>query len=135
MPIYEYRCNGCSRRVQLFFRSFSAADNPVCPHCQSIDLGRLPSRVAQIRSDSSREEMFTDPSNFANLDYENPRAVAEWARRMGDAAGIDMGDDYDEVLDQIEQGGGMDDMGGMGGLDDLGGMGGLGQDGLGIDDL
>ena len=57
MPIYEYRCNSCHRRVQLFFRSFSSVGNAVCPHCQSTELGRVPSRVAQIRSDSSKEEM------------------------------------------------------------------------------
>jgi len=130
MPIYEYRCNGCNRRVQIFFRSFAAAEHPVCPHCQSTDLGRVPSRVARIQSDSSREEFFTDPSNFASLDYENPRAVAEWARRMGDAAGIDMGDEYDEILDQMEQGEGLGEAGG-----DEASAFGHSHDDLGLDDL
>jgi len=130
LPIYEYRCNGCNRRVQIFFRSFAAAEHPTCPHCQSTDLGRVPSRVARIQSDSAREEFFTDPSNFASLDYENPRAVAEWARRMGDAAGIEMGDDYDQILDQMEQGEGLGDLGG-----DEAGAFGHSHDDLGLDDL
>src|SRR5688572_19725657 len=82
MPIYEYRCNSCGRRVQLFFRSFSAIAEPRCPQCQSTDLGRLVSRVAVVRSEDSRLDDLADPSSFDNVDYEDPRSVAEWAKRM-----------------------------------------------------
>ena len=61
MPIYEYRCNGCGRRVQLFFRSFSAVQSGSCPHCGSTDLARAPSRVAIVRSESARQEILADP--------------------------------------------------------------------------
>ena len=105
MPIYEYRCNACGRRVQLLFRSFSAVGAAQCPHCESTDLHRLPSRVSYVRSDSAYEDLLDDPSNLENVDYDDPRAVAEWARRMGQAAGVDMGSDYDEMLDEIEHGG------------------------------
>ena len=108
MPIYEYRCNSCRRRVQIFFRSFSAVDQAACPQCQSIDLERLPSRVAYVRSESSYEDLLSDPSAFENIDYENPRAVAEWAKKMGDAAGVDMGSDYEEMMEQMEHGEGPD---------------------------
>jgi putative FmdB family regulatory protein len=116
MPIYEYRCNGCGRRVQLFFRSFSAVSVPTCPHCQSTDLGRTPSRVAIVRSEDAVLDDLSDPSAFANVDYEDPRAVAEWARRMGEASGADLGDDYDELIDQMASGGLDDD--GFGGSGD-----------------
>jgi len=33
VPIYEYRCDGCNRRVQVLVRSDSA--RPVCPTCGS----------------------------------------------------------------------------------------------------
>jgi hypothetical protein len=57
----------------------------------------------------------SDPSTFADVDYNDPRAVAEWAKRMGEATGADLGDDYDEMMDQVARGedvGGMDDFGG-----------------------
>jgi putative FmdB family regulatory protein len=117
MPIYEYRCNSCGRRVQLFFRSFSAVADPACPECHSTDLGRVPSRVAVVRSEDAVLDNLSDPSSFENVDYSDPRAVAEWARRMGEATGADMGDDYDEMIDQMARGeepGGFD----SGGLDD-----------------
>lgn len=104
MPIYEYRCNRCGKRVQLFFRSFSAVAEATCSHCGATDLDRLPSRIARVQSDSAYADMMDDPSALENVDYENPRAVAEWARRMGEAAGVDMGSDYDQMLDEIEQG-------------------------------
>ena len=114
MPIYEYRCNACRRRVQLFFRSFSAVGAAVCPHCQSPDLGRLPSRISRVRPTASPEGLLDDPSSLDDLDYENPRAMADWARRMGEASGVDLGSDYEEMLEEIEQGGDMEGLGGMG---------------------
>lgn len=104
MPIYEYRCSSCGRRLQLFFRSFGAAEGARCPHCQSVDLARLPSRVAQVRSESGYRDFLSDPSNFSDVDYENPRSVAEWAKKMGEATGEDLGTDYEEMVEQMERG-------------------------------
>ncbi len=35
MPIYEYRCDECGERFELFVRSSAQRDNPVCPKCGS----------------------------------------------------------------------------------------------------
>ncbi|MEA2642871.1 MAG: hypothetical protein QOF51_4265 [Chloroflexota bacterium] len=121
MPIYEYRCNSCGRRVQLFFRSFSAVQSGACAHCGSTDLARAPSRVAIVRSESTRQELLADPSSFGNVDYNNPRAIADWAKQMGEAAGVDAGEDYAEMIDAMEQGGLDEELGGgsdFGGFDD-----------------
>ena len=34
MPIYEYRCSGCDRRVEVLVRSNAA--QPVCPDCGAV---------------------------------------------------------------------------------------------------
>ena len=120
MPIYEYRCNACGRRSQLFFRSFSAVGEARCPHCQSEDVGRIPSRVAMVRSESSYQDFLTDPSNFEGIDYDDPQAVAEWAKKIGQAAGVDVGPEYEEMVEQLEQGdapAGLDDVGDFSGGD------------------
>jgi putative FmdB family regulatory protein len=119
VPIYEYRCGACRRRVQVFFRSFSAVtETATCPHCQSPELQRIPSRVARVRSESDYEDFLTDPSNIESLDHEDPKAMAQWARRMGEAAGVEMDGDYEEMLEAMESG---EDPGGlMGEGDDLG---------------
>lgn len=104
MPIYEYRCNACGHRSQIFFRSFASVGEARCPHCASEDVGRIPSRIARVRSESSYQDFLTDPSNFEGIDYEDPRAMADWARKIGQAAGMDTGPEYEEMIEQIEQG-------------------------------
>ena len=51
MPIYEYRCPNCKKRVSIFFRSLSNVDHESarCPNCNSAGLTRLMSRVRVIR--------------------------------------------------------------------------------------
>lgn len=109
MPIYEYRCRACGRRSQRFFRSFSSTTEPSCPHCQSTDVDRLPSRFAQVHSESGYRDLLSDPSSFGDVDYNDPRSVAEWAKKMGEASGAEMGPEYDEMVEQMQHG---DDFGG-----------------------
>lgn len=119
MPIYEYRCGGCRRRASLYYQTFSAAETaePVCPHCGSSQLRRLVSRVAVLKSEDSRLEDLADPSSFGDIDENDPRSMARWARKMGRELGEDLGDDFDEMVEQMEAGEmpeGMDDQGGDG---------------------
>lgn len=131
MPIYEYRCHTCRRRVSVFFRSFSSVAEPVCPECGSTQLSKLVSRVAVMKSEESRLEDLADPSSLSGLDENDPKSIAKWAKQMGSALGEDMGPEYEEMIDRMEAGEMPDDdmMGGPGGgMDDMGGMGGFGDD-------
>src|SRR5215210_4739622 len=116
MPIYEYRCGACRRRSSLFFQSFSAAERaePRCEHCGSADVARLVSRVAVLKSEDSRMEDMSDPSTFGDVDENDPRSIARWARKMGEQLGDDMGDDFKEMVDQMEAGEMPEDMAGPG---------------------
>ena len=106
MPIYEYRCGACGKRASLYFQTFSAAEQtiPTCPHCSSTNLSRLVSRVAVMKSEESRLEDLADPSSFGDLDENDPKSVARWARKMGAALGEDMGDEFNEMVEQLESG-------------------------------
>ena len=106
MPIYDYRCAACRRRVSLYYQTFSAAAAavPTCTNCGSTDLARLVSRVAVLKSEESRLEDLSDPSALGDLDENDPRSVARWARRMGDELGEDLGDEFHEMVDQMEGG-------------------------------
>jgi putative FmdB family regulatory protein len=122
MPIYDYRCTGCGRRASLYYQTFSAAaadTEPACPNCGSTDLKRLVSRVAVMKSDDSRLDDLADPSSFGDLDENDPRSMARWARRMGDELGEDLGDDFNDMVEQMEAGE-MPDDGPDGGMDDFG---------------
>ena len=103
MPLYEYRCNSCRRRVTLL-RSFSDSSTPCCPECQSEDLTRLISRVALLRSEDSRLESLADPSSLGDLDENDPRSVARWMRKMSEETGEDMGPEFNEMVGRLEAG-------------------------------
>ena len=106
MPIYEYRCNNCGRRVTLFWRSFSEAGAavPRCSFCGGEDMTRLVSRVAVVRSEESRLEDLADPSNLAGLDENDPKSLARWMRKMSQEMGEDLGPEFNEVVDRLEAG-------------------------------
>ena len=51
MPIYEYRCQTCSKVFELLVRG-ADAEGPACPECGGAELTRLFSLFAS-RSDSA----------------------------------------------------------------------------------
>jgi putative FmdB family regulatory protein len=105
MPIYEYRCRDCRRKVSLFFRTFSYIPaEPACPRCGGTHLSRLISRVAVVRSEDSRLDDLTDPSALGDLDEEDPKSIARWMRKMGAESGEEMPEEFGEVIDRLESG-------------------------------
>jgi putative FmdB family regulatory protein len=106
MPIYEYRCADCKRRSNLFYQTFSAAAaaTPTCEHCGSTNVARLVSRVFQLKSEDAQLEDLADPSSFGDLDENDPKSVARWARKLGQQMGEDLGDDWGEMVDRLEAG-------------------------------
>ncbi len=106
MPIYEYRCLKCGKRVSLFIRSIAAAGDaqPRCPSCQSQELRRLVSRVAVLASEESRLDNLADPSSLGDVDENDPRSIGRWMRRMGQETGEDLGPEFGQVVDRLEAG-------------------------------
>ncbi len=106
MPIYEYGCYDCRKRVNVFFRSFAEIETKqaICPRCQGANLKRLISKVAVVRSEESRLESFADPSSLAGLDENDPKSMGRWMRKMSNEMGEDLGGEFDEVIDRLEAG-------------------------------
>jgi putative FmdB family regulatory protein len=121
MPIYEYRCGTCKRKVTVLTLRASETVDPRCDHCGGQNLTRLMSRFATVRSEDSRLDDLGDPSSLGGLDENDPKSVARWMRKMGKELGEDAGDDFDEMVDELESGGGAegDDDAPQGGEDDL----------------
>jgi putative FmdB family regulatory protein len=112
MPIYEYRCTACRKKVTVLTLRVSEAVDARCDRCGSQALERLMSRFALVRSEDARLDDLTDPSSLGDLDERDPKAMARWMRRMGQELGEDAGDDFDEMVDEVEAGGDLDDEGG-----------------------
>jgi putative FmdB family regulatory protein len=106
VPIYEYGCYDCHKRVNVFFRSFSDVETKaaLCPRCGGENLKRLISRVAVVRSEESRLESLADPGQLTGLDENDPKSMARWMRRMGQEIGEDLGSEFNEVIDRLEAG-------------------------------
>src|SRR5579859_6241752 len=120
MPVYEYRCDDCRRRSSLFYMTFSAASEatPTCSHCGSMHVRKLVSIFSSPKSDDARLDDLSDPAAFGDLDENDPKSVARWARKMGKELGEDLGPEYDEMVDAIERGEDPEGLAGMGGMGD-----------------
>src|SRR5262245_56776255 len=118
MPIYDYRCQSCRRRISLLFQTYAAAEHAACPHCGSSDLSRLITRFAVMRSEESRLDELADAAAMGDIDENDPRSVSRWARRMGHELGEDLGPDYEDMVDRMEAGELPDEESADGGFDD-----------------
>ncbi len=122
MPLYEYRCTRCKKRVTILTLRASAAVDEVCDRCGARTLERLPSRFAMGRSEESRLESLADPSHLSGLDENDPASVARWMKKMSREMGEDVGDgsDVDEMAEEMASGSFDADAGDDSGSDDSG---------------
>ena len=100
MPIYEYECGDCRRRVSLLVLRPSTAPPPTCPRCGSAVMSRLMSRFATVKSEEARMDALADSSSFGDLDENDPGSVARFMKKMGKEFGDDLGDDFDSAVDE-----------------------------------
>ncbi len=120
MPIYEYRCNKCNKKVSVLTLRVSEVVDPECDRCSSKNLSRLMSRFAMVKSDEARLDALADPSSLSGLDDNDPKSMARWMRKMGKELGDEFnGEDFNQMVEEMEAGNMPDGEGGMGGGDDL----------------
>lgn len=100
MPIYEYECHECRRRVSLLVLRPSAAPAPSCPRCGGRALTRLMSRFATMKSEEARLESLADSSSFGDLDENDPASVTRFMKKMGREFGDDLGEDFESAVDE-----------------------------------
>lgn len=100
MPIYEYECHDCRRRVSLLVLRPSTAPAPSCPRCHGSSLSRLMSRFATVKSEEARLESLADESSVGDLDENDPGSVARFMKKMGKELGDDLGDDFESAVDE-----------------------------------
>ncbi len=133
MPTYEYRCQDCRQRFNLFI-TYEAFDSTVvrCEYCNSPNVTRKIGRIRIAKSDESRLESLADPAALDSLE-DDPQELGRMMRMMSRELEEDLGPEFDEVVDRLEKGQSPDeieealpDLGadepGMGGLPDLDGL-------------
>ncbi len=91
MPIYEFRCKGCQKRVSLFTKSIANPVSSECPHCGSTELVRLVSGFSFSRSTYLWTEDKGPPPATPDADYyKDPRNIGLWTEHRLKQLGMDM---------------------------------------------
>ena len=106
MPIYEYDCRDCRRRVSLLVLRPSTAPPPTCPRCGGASLSRVLSRFATVKSEEARLESLADSASTGDLDENDPGSVARFMKTMGRELGDDLGEDFEAAMDEAMTEGG-----------------------------
>ena len=102
MPLYEYWCHKCCRKVTLYL-PFSSQTIPVCPDCQSDKLQRLFSTFSLHRTDRDIYENILNDSQLTKAMLKNdPKALAEWNRRM--SRGEKVAPEYEDMVETMKRG-------------------------------
>lgn len=102
MPIYEYWCPNCQRKVMLYLKT-SSQSPPPCPQCGNDTLNRLFSTFSVQKTNSEiYENILNDSQLTRGLMDNNPRALAEWNKRM--SHGEPVAQEYKDIVDKMEQG-------------------------------
>lgn len=106
MPVYEYHCKKCRRKAALLVKGFSSPPEPVCPHCGGSDMVRLFSTFSVRRSfEDDYEDILSDSRLVGGLEHNDPRAMAEWGRRMSRSMEDDsMSPEWEDMMYDLEQG-------------------------------
>jgi putative FmdB family regulatory protein len=105
MPTYDFICNDCKQRFELFQTFAEYGKIPVfCTHCNSKNVRRRMTKVRIAKSEESRmESMADDFSGFEGME-EDPQAMGRMMRKMGKEMGEDLPPEFDEVVDRLEKG-------------------------------
>jgi putative FmdB family regulatory protein len=108
MPLYDYTCQNCHQRFDVFMPFSEYGTRPIiCPHCKSQSVRRGIPRVRVAKSEDSRMDDlssdFSDPSALAGLEND-PQAMGRMMRKMGKEMGEEMPPEFGEVVDRLEKG-------------------------------
>lgn len=67
-------------------------------------MSRLVSKFAVHRTAGGGDSDFDGMPGMPDIDENDPRAVARWARQMKNEMGEDLGPEFDDMVDRIEAG-------------------------------
>jgi len=105
MPTYDFICNNCSQRFDVFLTFAEYGRKTVkCTHCNSKNVRRRMTRVRIAKSEESRMDSMADEfSGFEGME-DDPKEMGRMMRRMGKEMGEDLPPEFDEVVDRLESG-------------------------------
>lgn len=97
MPIYEYDCGACGKKVTLLV-GVVADSSLECTFCGSTDLKKRVSRFRRGRTEDQRIDDISDRLE-SMPDPESPSEIREMVKEMGKAMDDDLSDDMEELFE------------------------------------
>lgn len=104
MPTYDFVCENCKQRFDVFMTYSEYGKQPVkCAHCGSENVRRRMTKVRIAKSEDSRMENMMDESALEGLEND-PKALGQMMKKMGNEMGEDLPPEFDDVVDRLEAG-------------------------------
>jgi len=105
MPIYEYRCDNCKRKVSIFMRTSQFDSNPSCPICRGICLTRVFSSFAIHKSVSTIHEESGEPGPYQSPDYyKDPRNIGRHLEKKFKDMNMDIPSEIQQSIAEAREG-------------------------------
>lgn len=117
MPVYEFYCADCHAIFNFFSRRVATGKVPSCPRCNRQGLEKQVSAFAISRNldepvegvpdiDESKIEqaMMTLAGDMEKMDEDDPKAMANFMRRLSTMTGLELGEGAEEALSRLEAG-------------------------------
>jgi len=105
MPIYEYTCGTCQKRVSIFLRMAAAAMDPRCPMCGNSGLTRVISNFAIHKSISTIHEESGTPGAAISQDYyKDPRNIGRSLEKRLRDSNIEMPPEIERSIAEAREG-------------------------------
>jgi putative FmdB family regulatory protein len=102
MPTYDYICNNCNQRFDVFLTFAEYGKKTVtCAHCKSKNVRRRMTKVRIAKSEESRMESMA--SGIEGLE-DDPRELGRAMRKMGKEMGEELPPEFNEVVGRLEAG-------------------------------
>ncbi len=105
MPVYEFHCNGCQRRLSIFTKSIANPPSLECSYCGSKELSRVISSFAYHKSEQDRLEELGPPQSNRDHDYfGDPRNIGRWTeQRLREMEPSMQGEEFRDVFAEAQE--------------------------------
>jgi putative FmdB family regulatory protein len=105
MPIYEFTCQNCHRRMSFLVRDISTPFAPKCSSCGNTNLSRVVSGFAYHKSLKTVWEESGDTTMHPGDDYyRDPRNIGRWAEKKFQDMGQETPSQIQEKIQAAREG-------------------------------
>ena len=105
MPIYEFVCQNCHKRLSFLVRDISAPFTPKCSSCGNTNLSRVISGFAYHKSLKTVWKESDDPTMHPSEDYyKDPRNIGRWVEKKFEDMGQELPPQIQEKIQSTREG-------------------------------